>query len=169
MAHIQYREGRHFIDDSGHMFWINGPEDFCYLSEQRQWRSGLSFHEVIEWKQCAPSGLISQRFKSIGKAYEAFENNCIVWSQDLYLRRMGEQMVEHRSLPNYRPTYMRLAELNGSPVKIPPWIISTSKQMQGPRCIWPDPADRTRSSLEPRQKKFGQRRYGERCVKVPAH
>ena len=55
MVRIRQRQDRHFMDDEGRMFWINGPEEFCYLSEQRQWRAGLSFQQVLEWKQCAPS------------------------------------------------------------------------------------------------------------------
>ena len=47
MARIQDRNDRHFIDENGQMFWINGPDNCCYLSEQRQWRSGLSFLEVL--------------------------------------------------------------------------------------------------------------------------
>ncbi len=34
MAQIRERHERHFIDDCGQMFWINGPENFCYLSER---------------------------------------------------------------------------------------------------------------------------------------
>ena len=142
MACIRDRQGRHFIDDFGQMFWINGPEDRCYISEQRQWRSGLSFLQILEWKQCAPTGLVSQRFCSIGEAFEAFEQNRIAWSHDLYLKRMGEQMEMHRSLDNYRPTYMKLAEAKGEPVRRPPWInqaASNNTLFPGPRCIWPAP------------------------------
>ena len=48
MVRIRQRQGRHFMDEEGRMFWINGPENFCYLSEQRQWRCGLSFQEVLD-------------------------------------------------------------------------------------------------------------------------
>ena len=69
---------------------MNGPETFCYLFAKRQWHSGLSFMDVLELKQCAPFGLVRQRFVVIVEACEAFEHNRVVWSQDLYLRRMGE-------------------------------------------------------------------------------
>ena len=87
MVRIRDRQDRHFIDQQGRMFWMNGLETFCELSAKRQWRSGLSFADVLEeWKQYAPSGLVSQRFGSIVEACEAFEHNLVVWSQ---LRRMG--------------------------------------------------------------------------------
>lgn len=121
MVRIRQRQGRHFMDEEGRMFWINGPENFCYLSEQRQWRCGLSFQEVLEWKQCAPSGLVSQRFSSLQAACEAFEHNQIFWSHDLYLRRMGDQMALHRSADDYRPTVMKLAEASGQAVRPAPW------------------------------------------------
>ncbi len=143
MARIREQKDRHFIDECGQMFWINGPENSCYLSEQRQWRSGLSFLEVLEWKQCAPTGLISQRFGSILEACQAFEQNRITWTNDVYLRHMGEQMEIHRSLQNYRPTYIKLAESRGAPIRTPPWIKpedSYSYSFPGPRCIWPGPA-----------------------------
>ena len=54
MARIRHSQARHFMDDKGRMFWINGPEDFWDLSEQRQWRQDISFEDVLEWKQCAP-------------------------------------------------------------------------------------------------------------------
>ena len=75
MVSITQQEDRHFLDDRGRMFWVNGPEDFCYLSEQMLWRDGLSFHQVLEWKQCAPNGLVSQRFRSAEEAMEAFETD----------------------------------------------------------------------------------------------
>lgn len=121
MVRIRQRQGRHFMDEEGRMFWINGPETFCYLSEQRQWRTGLSFHEVLEWKQCAPSGLVSQRFSSVRAACEAFEHNQVLWSHDLYLRRMGDQMALHRSADDYRPTAMKLAETSGLAIRPAPW------------------------------------------------
>ena len=122
MVRIRQRQDRHFMDDEGRMFWINGPEEFCYLSEQRQWRAGLSFQQVLEWKQCAPSGLVSQRFGSILAACEAFEHNQVLWSHDLYLRRMGDQMALHRSASDYRPTAIKLAEASGRSVRPAPWI-----------------------------------------------
>ncbi|MFM9101662.1 MAG: hypothetical protein ACKOPS_10125, partial [Cyanobium sp.] len=91
MARIRQRRDRHFIDDQGRLYWINGPERHCYLSEQRQWRQGLSFDEVLDWKQCAPSGLVSQRFASLQAACEAFEHNQVQWTLDLYLRHMGDE------------------------------------------------------------------------------
>ena len=45
MTRIRQRRERHFIDETGRLFWINGPENHCYFSEQRQWRRGLSFDE----------------------------------------------------------------------------------------------------------------------------
>lgn len=104
MVRIQQRNGRHFMDKEGRVFWINGPERFCYLSERRQWRSGLTFLEILEWKQCAPSGLVSQRFGSIKAACEAFEHNTVQWSFDRCLRRMGDQMALNRAVSDYKPT-----------------------------------------------------------------
>ena len=121
MVRIQQRQGRHFMDEEGRVFWINGPETFCYLSEQRQWRSGLTFLEVLEWKQCAPSGLVSQRFGSIKAACEAFEHNTVKWSLDLYLRQMGDQMALHRSVSDYKPTAIKLAEASGGGSRPAPW------------------------------------------------
>ena len=80
----------------------------------------LSFQDVLEWKQCAPSGLVSQRFKSVQAACEAFEHNQVLWSQDLYLRRMGDQMALHRSASDYRPTAIKLAEASGRSVRPAP-------------------------------------------------
>jgi hypothetical protein len=40
------------------------------MSEQRQWRAGLSLVQIIEYKQCAPTGLVSQTFGSIDEALE---------------------------------------------------------------------------------------------------
>jgi hypothetical protein len=116
------------------MFWINGPEHDCYLSEQLQWRPGLSFEEVLEWKQCAPSGLVSQRFPSLQAACEAYTLGTITWAQDLYLRRMGEQMTLHRSAPDYKPTVMKQAEAAGAPRRTPPWWLPDP---QGPVCGLP--------------------------------
>jgi hypothetical protein len=121
MTRIKQRRGRHFIDENERLFWINGPEDHCYLSEQRQWRSGLAFDDVLEWKQCAPSGLVSQRFPSLQAACEAFEHRQIVWYQDLYLRRMGDQMAAHRSADDYKPTAMKQAEERGARPRRQPW------------------------------------------------
>ncbi|KGG27984.1 hypothetical protein EV13_1718 [Prochlorococcus sp. MIT 0702] len=94
MVRIRDRQDRHFIGEQGRMFWMNGLETFCYLSAKRQLRSGLSVADVLEeWKQCAPSGLVSQRIGSIVEACEAFDHSPVVWAQDLYLRGMGEQMA----------------------------------------------------------------------------
>ena len=109
MTRIRQRRDRHFMDEEGRLFWINGPDDNCYLSEQRLWRPGLSFEDVLEWKQCAPSGCVSQRFGSPVAACEAFEHAQVVWSQDVYLRRMGEEMARHRCAADYKPTSMQLA------------------------------------------------------------
>ena len=134
MTRIKQRRDRHFIDESGRLFWINGPEQNCYLSEQRQWRRGLSFDEVLDWKQCAPSGLVSQRFPSLQAACEAYEHRQIVWYQDLYLRRMGDQMAAHRSADDYKPTVMKLAEAQGGRCRRAPWLLP---EPAGPVCGLP--------------------------------
>ena len=166
MALIRERDDRHFIDVFGQMFWINGPEDCCYLSQQRMWRSGLSFIQVLEWKQCAPTGLVSQRFHSIVEACEAFEQNRIDWTHDLQLHRMGEQMEKHRSIDNYRPTYMKLAEAKGAPVRRPPWLAqddSNRDSFTGPRCIWPGPAKKVCEN----NPKIHHQHRSRRCLKEP--
>lgn len=134
MVRIQQRQGRHFMDEEGRVFWINGPEGFCYLSEQRQWRCGLTFQQVLEWKQCAPSGLVSQRFSSIKAACEAFEHNTVQWSLDRYLRQMGDQMALHRSVSDYKPTAIKLAEASGGPFRPAPWAGQPSVPLS---CPWP--------------------------------
>jgi len=132
MTRIRARRDRHFIDEEGRLYWINGPDHHCYLSEQRQWRRGLSFEEVLDWKQCAPSGSVSQRFSSLQAACEAFQHGQVVWSQDLYLRRMGDQMAAHRSAPDYKPTTMKQAEAAGAPVRRQPWLLPDPA---GPTCV----------------------------------
>ncbi|MEB3104820.1 MAG: hypothetical protein VKN17_03460 [Cyanobacteriota bacterium] len=134
MARIRQRRGRHFIDENGRLYWINGPECHCYLSEQRQWRAGLSFDDVLDWKQCAPSGVVSQRFRSPREACEAFEHGLVHWSTDLYLRRMGDQMQLHRSPFDYKPTAMARAEACGAPVRRQPWLLPDAS---GPVCGLP--------------------------------
>ncbi len=134
MARIKQRRGRHVMDENGRLFWINGPEESCYLSEQRQWRRGLSFEEVLDWKQCAPSGQVSQRFGSVQAACEAYEHAQVVWSQDLYLRRMGDQMASHRSADDYKPTVMKLAEAQGARPRKQPWLLPAPA---GPICGLP--------------------------------
>ncbi len=134
MTRISKRRERHFIDEHGRFFWINGPEDHCYLSEQRQWRLGLRFEEVLIWKQCAPSGLVSQRFASLEAALGAFQGDQVRWSQDLYLRRMGDQMAEHRSVDDYKPTAMKQAEARGARVQRQPWLLP---EPAGPVCGLP--------------------------------
>lgn len=131
---IRQRRGRHFIDEQGHLFWINGPEDNCYLSEQRQWRAGLAFDDVLDWKQCAPLGLVSQRFGSPQAAIEAFEHGEIRWFQDLYLRRLGDQMAAHRSAHDYKPTAMKEAEARGAHPRRQPWWLP---EPAGPVCGLP--------------------------------
>jgi hypothetical protein len=144
MTRIRQRRGRHFIDEEGRLFWINGPDDNCYLSEQRQWRRGLSFDQVLEWKQCAPSGCVSQRFSSPLAACEAFEHARVVWSQDLYLRRMGEAMAAYRSDADYKPTAMLLAEAQGARPRQAPWSLPVPS---GPTCEWrPGSPPRSRSA-----------------------
>ncbi|MEI8250054.1 MAG: hypothetical protein WCF98_02660 [Synechococcus sp. ELA057] len=141
MTRIRKRRGRHFIDENGRLFWINGPDDHCYLSEQRQWRRGLDFDEVLDWKQCAPSGLVSQRFSSLQEACEAYEHCRVNWYQDLYLRRMGDQMAVHRGLDDYKPTAMKQAEEAGAPVRQQPWLLP---EPSGPVCgLPPRPSDAT--------------------------
>jgi hypothetical protein len=134
MTRISKRRERHFIDDQGRLFWINGPDDHCYLSEQRQWRRGLLFEEVLTWKQCAPSGLVSQRFPSLEEALRAFQSDQVQWYQDLYLRRMGDQMAAHRSVEDYKPTAMRQAEARGARVQRQPWLLP---EPAGPVCGLP--------------------------------
>jgi hypothetical protein len=139
MTRIKQRRGRHFIDESGRLFWINGPEENCYLSEQRQWRSGLDFDQVLEWKQCAPSGVVSQRFPSPQAACEAYEHGLITWARDLYLQRMGDQMASHRSVDDYKPTAMKLAEERGGHPRRQPWRLP---EPSGPVCgLPPRPAE----------------------------
>lgn len=134
MPRIRQRRGRHFIDENGRLYWINGPEDHCYLSEQRQWRRGLTFDEVLDWKQCAPSGVVSQRFASLTAACEAFEHARVEWAQDLYLRRMGDQMAAHRSVDDYKPTVIKQAEARGALVRRQPWLLP---EPAGPVCGLP--------------------------------
>ena len=134
MARIKQRRGRHFMDENGRLFWINGPEEHCYLSEQRQWRRGLSFDDVLDWKQCAPSGLVSQRFPSLQAACEAHEHGLITWYQDLYLRRMGDQMATHRAADDYKPTAMKEAEAHGARVRRQPGLLP---EPAGPLCGLP--------------------------------
>jgi len=131
MARIRQRRDRHFIDEGGRLFWINGPEQHCYLSEQRLWRRGLCFEEILAWKQCAPSGLVSQRFSSIKAACEAYEHCQIIWFQDVYLRRMGDEMAAHRSCDDYKPTVMKQAEADGAPARLQPWRLP---EPAGPVC-----------------------------------
>jgi hypothetical protein len=138
MPRINARRGRHFIDESGRLFWINGPEEHCYLSEQRLWRAGLSFDDVLDWKQCAPSGLVSQRFTSLQAALEAYEHNQIQWYQDLYLRRMGAQMALHRGDDDYKPTAMKQAEAQGARPRRQPWKLP---EPCGPVCGLPPRAE----------------------------
>ena len=122
MTRIRQRRDRHFIDDQGRLYWINGPDHHCYLSEQRQWRSGLSFEEVLEWKQCAPSGLVSQRFPSLQDACEAFEHHQVTWSLDLYLRRMGDEMALQRGVDDYKPTALKEEEIRTGRLRRQPWL-----------------------------------------------
>ena len=82
---------------------------------------GLTFLEILEWKQCAPSGLVSQRFGSIKAACEAFEHNTVQWSFDRCLRRMGDQMALNRAVSDYKPTAIKLAEASGGGSRSAPW------------------------------------------------
>jgi hypothetical protein len=130
MTRIRQRRDRHFMDERGQLFWINGPDHHCYLSEQRQWRSGLSFDEVLEWKQCAPSGKVSQRFNSPQAACEAFEHNQVQWTLDLYLRHMGDEMTLQRGADDYKPTAMKEEEARGGPRRVQPWQGSSTPPPQ---------------------------------------
>ena len=132
MTRIRKRRERHFIDEHGRLFWINGPDTHCYLSEQRQWRSGLSFEEVLEWKQCAPSGLVSQRFASLQAACEAFEHRQVQWSLDLYLRRMGDEMALQRGMDDYKPTALKDEEARTGRLRRQPWL--GAAPLPAPRC-----------------------------------
>jgi hypothetical protein len=134
MTRIVQRQGRHFMDQQGRLYWINGPETNCYLSEQRLWRRGLSFDDVLDWKQCAPLGLVSQRFPSVKAACEAFEHAQVQWFQDVYLRRMGDQMAAQRSLDDYKPTAMKRAEAAGARRRRQPWLLPDPA---GPVCGLP--------------------------------
>jgi len=134
MTRISKRRDRHFIDTQGRLFWINGPEDHCYLSEQRQWRRGLGLEEVLLWKQCAPSGRVSQRFTSLQAALEAFQAGAVEWYQDLYLRRMGDQMEAHRREDDYKPTAMKQAEARGARVQRQPWLLPEPARARQPEC-----------------------------------
>ena len=121
------------MDERGQLFWINGPDHHCYLSEQRQWRSGLSFDEVLEWKQCAPSGKVSQRFASPQAACEAFEHNLVQWTLDLYLRHMGDEMTLQRGADDYKPTAMKEEEARGGPRRVQrPGLRSTGRSRRRP-------------------------------------
>lgn len=131
MARIRHRRDRHFMDDAGRLYWINGPEQHCYLSEQRQWRSGLSFEETLEWKQCSPTGMVSQRFASLQAACEAFEHNQVTWSLDLYLRHMGDEMALQRGLDDYKPTAIKEEESRVGRRRRQPWA---GQQMSSPQC-----------------------------------
>lgn len=134
MTRIVQRRDRHFMDQQGRLYWINGPDHHCYLSEQRLWRHGLSFDDVLDWKQCAPSGLVSQRFPSPQAACEAFEHAQVRWFQDVYLRRMGDQMAAQRCLDDYKPTAMKLAEAAGARPRRQPWLLP---EPAGPVCGLP--------------------------------
>ena len=141
------------MDDQGRLYWLNGPDHHCYLSEQRQWRSGLSFEQVLEWKQCAPSGLVSQRFPSLQAACEAFEHNLVHWSTDLYLRRMGDEMAMQRAVADYKPTALKEEEQRSGCIRRQPWLGSPNAS---PRCELPAPSGelphlrrRRRSSARP--------------------
>ena len=80
---------------------------------------------------------------SIVETCDAFEQNRVVWSYELYLHLMRKHMAMRGFIDAYRPTYIKLAEVNGAPIKTPPWIKvedSFTYAFPGPRCIWPGPA-----------------------------
>ncbi|MFQ6538772.1 MULTISPECIES: hypothetical protein [Aphanothece] len=145
MTRIRHRRDRHFMDENGRLYWINGPDHHCYLSEQRQWRVGLSFEDVLDWKQCAPSGLVSQRFSSPRAACEAYEHHLVQWSRDLYLQRMGDRMAARRSDPDYKPTAMVLAESQGARPRQQPWRLPDPS---GPCCGLPPRSPASAAMLE---------------------
>ena len=61
---------------------------------------------------------------------------------------MGHQKGKHLSLKNDRPTYIKLAEAKGRPIRRPPWTNSSDwidDRFFGPKCIWPDPGKRSHS------------------------
>ena len=110
---------------------------------------------------------MSQRFSSVIEACDAFEQNRIIWTHDHSLRRVGEQMELHRSLDKYRPTYIKLAEANGAPIRTPPWIKpedSFTYSFPGPRCIWPGPLRQDSGKIEEATRE----RRGIRCLKTPS-
>jgi hypothetical protein len=78
--------------------------------------------------------LVSQRFASLLAACEAYEHRQISWYQDLYLRRMGEQMAAHRSDDDYKPTAMKQAEAQGARPRMQPWKLP---EPLGPVCGLP--------------------------------
>ena len=102
---------------------------------------------------------VSQRFPSLLAACEAFEHNEVTWSHDLYLRRMGDQMQLHRSVPDYRPTSMKTAKDAKLRQQPQPWIGSAQAP---PCCEWPSPRSESPELAHPRRR----RRSG---LKVPAH
>ena len=158
MTRIAQRQGRHFMDQQGRLYWINGPDDHCYLSEQRLWRRGLSFADVLNWKQCAPLGLVSQRFPSVKAACEAFEHAQVQWFQDLYLRRMGDQMAAQRSLDDYKPTAMKQAEAAGAPVRRQPWLLP---EPLGPVCGLPPRPSSSQDTVHPHRRRRSARQLAE--------
>ena len=92
-------------------------------------------------------------------ACEAFEHNQVIWSHDLYLRRMGDQMQLHRSATDYRPTAMKNAEAAGRRVQPQPWL---GTAQTAPSCEWPSPTTSGQDLPHPRRR----RRSG---LKAPAH
>jgi len=161
MSRIKQRRGRHFMDEQGRLFWINGPDQDCYLSEQRLWRPGLSFDQILEWKQCAPSGKVSQRFASLQAVCEAFDHHQITWFQDLYLRRMGDQMALHRSAEDYKPTAFLQEEARGLRPRHQPWRVpEPPAEALGPCCGLPprQPEEALRSGCSSKELAHGWRR-----------
>jgi hypothetical protein len=78
--------------------------------------------------------MVSQRFGSLQAACEAYEHQQITWYQDLYLRRMGDQMAAHRSDLDYKPTAMQEAESQGMRPRSQPWRLP---EPAGPVCGLP--------------------------------
>ena len=126
-----------------------------------QW---IDFLRAFEWKQCAPSGVVRQRFGSVVEAFESFVHNRVIWPHDLYLKRMGKQMELHRSADNYRPTAMKVAEAQGAPIRRIPWENTLEEYhsfLPGPRCKWPAPGSSTsiRSKCESEDIAHQQKRF----------
>jgi len=104
-----------------HLLWT--PRDECADA----WLTRLKrrFVETLPDWPASGGGQFWQR----GGGYDR-----IVWSQDLYLRRMGDQMAAHRSAHDYKPTAMKQAEALGAHPRRAPWQLP---EPAGPVCGLP--------------------------------